>query len=225
MRIDYSLAASGFAIHRILDLSTYDKLRRTVVEEVLKRIGAKEGQDLSRYHIWYSNCSVERNIAFAPSNRHFKNNDFFDEEIIPIIKEFLEGRYKYKLEIWDEGYGRSAFRMIRPGFNDGYPASCKAWGPAGQVLSVTIPIVGFTRFESPGFLIGSHLKDYEGEILRNKFQHDELRLIDSHKYTFTYLDNCEGDSIVFHWKTMHTEQIIGRETTRVSYEMRFKLII
>ena len=43
-----------------------------------------------------------------------------------------------KFTFWDEGLGWLAFRLVRPGFGDGYPLSKKEWGIAKDVISCWI---------------------------------------------------------------------------------------
>ena len=41
-------------------------------------------------------------------------------------------------------------------------------------------------------------------------------------YIFTRLNLSEGECIIFHWDTIHTEQIIGNKITKLALELRYE---
>ena len=71
-------------------------------------------------------------------------------------------------------------------------------------------------------MLGSHQRDYPSYVpATQKFCSDEKRLLDPSLYNFTYFDTKPGDIIIYHWNTIHSEQIIGSNTTRLALEIRF----
>jgi len=60
----------------------------------------------------------------SAESRHIKDDLWLKNKVINPVKLYLEQKYAQELEVWDEGYGQCAYRIIRPGFSDGYPPSC-----------------------------------------------------------------------------------------------------
>jgi hypothetical protein len=75
------------------------------------------------------------------------------------VKGFLYKIGLQRYEIWDEGLGWLAFRFIRPGVGDGYPLSRKAWGPAKNVVSCWVPIIGYEPMKNISHLMVNLLKE------------------------------------------------------------------
>jgi ectoine hydroxylase-related dioxygenase (phytanoyl-CoA dioxygenase family) len=115
-----------------------------------------------------------------------------------------------------------AFRLIRPGFGDGYPFSKKNWGPGKGAISIWIPILGFDSRQMIAFIPGSNNKDYEKYLPESsKFTPDEYRLKDSVPESEVYRPKLQpGQAIVFGPQTIHTEDVTKAPSTRLSLEFR-----
>lgn len=218
------LSRDGVTINSFLSINQYEHIKDLVVNRVLQLHQVPHEYQISNYHRWFVECEHLRSCALSAKNRHFSTEYWADIDLINLIGGHLSTIFpQYYLNVLDEGLGTSAFRLIRPGFNDGYPPSRKSWGPGSPNLaSLCIPLIGFSKHESQGFLLGSHLRDYPSELpAEQKFMKDERRLVDPHLYTFEYFETAPGDAIIYHWDTIHTEQILGNNTTRLALEARF----
>lgn len=221
MSLEFS--KDGVEIRPFLDISTFTFIKDKIEAYIIENLHAPSDRKINTYHLWFNLYDQFRNSTLSAQTRHF-STDFWSEiglidSLSTYIYSFLPS---YNLTIWDEGLGTSAFRLVRPGFEDGYPPSRKSWGPGGNLISVTIPLIGFTKFESQAFLLGSHLHDYPSYIpSTQKFCSDEKRLLHPTSYKFSYFATNPGDIIIYHWNTIHSEQIIGRNTTRLALEVRF----
>ena len=138
------------------------------------------------------------------------------------LKGFLGqvGLAQYK--IWDEGLGWLAFRFIRPGAGDGYPLSRKEWGIAKNVVSCWVPIIGYSPSETLTLVPGSHLKDYEKYLpADDKFCKGEYRLANTYTDLELYRPRLErGEVVIYHPKTLHSEDVIDSDITRLNLEFR-----
>jgi len=187
-----------------------------------------KGNEISNYHNWFEEFKINHDELLRAKNRHKLANKQIDEEIIQnsYLKEFcrLVGVKKYKF--WDEGLGNIGFRLIRPGYNDGYPFSKKEWGVAKNVISLWIPIVGYSENETLLLLPESHKKDFIGEIDQtNKFRNDELRLASiSNEMKFIRPSLKENELLIFHPKLIHSEDVLKSNITRFNLEMRIEPI-
>lgn len=217
--------SDGICIIPCLSVSSLAFLKSELSSRILTSLGAPSTYDLATYHLWWSKYDCNRAFALSAKSRHFQSSTWNQINLIPFLTDFIQRFFpNYVVKVWDEGLGSSAFRLVRPGFEDGYPPSRKSWGPGGKLLSVTIPLIGFSMFESQAFILGSHLLDYPSELpVSRKFTKDERRLVDPSSYKFSYFSVSPGDIIVFHWNTIHSEQIVGRDTTRLALEVRFNI--
>ena len=109
--------------------------------------------------------------------------------------------------------------------NDGYPFSCKSWGPAKNVVSFWIPIIGFTKNETLKIIPKSHLKEYEKYLPeKSKFADNEYRLVNEvSENEYIQLELSKGEAILFHPKLIHSEDISGGDCTRINLEFRVKI--
>ena len=178
---------------------------------------------LESYHNWSKSLNVPHEDVFKAPNRHIVPSHEIRKILInKSLIHFLDQIGIKRFEIWDEGLGWLAFRFIRPGMKDGYPFSKKAWGPAKNVLSVWIPIIGHNTGETLTLLPGSHLKEYEKYLpLNNKFRKDEYRLVNQPSDSECY-SPClnHGEIIIYHPNVLHTEDVISSDITRLNLEFR-----
>lgn len=182
---------------------------------------------ISNYHNWPNEILKHHNQLFTAKNRHCLPS----EEIYNLINNtnldaaLCDAGCQPRTDFWDEGLGWLGFRLIRPGSSDGYPLSKKIWGPAKNVVSVYVPIVGFESDQTIGLVKGSHLKEYPGYLPANsKFCKDELRVdLTNETVELTRPSLREGEAIIFGPNTLHTEEIKGGTITRLSLEFRIPL--
>ena len=223
MKNKYEYHKDGLTIKKILNEKEYEYILKKTSEKILTDFDLNQNQDLNHFHEWNYISEESRNFALSAFNRHFKRDFWREINLEEKCKNVLEEITNLNLKIWDEGLGTSAYRLIRPLFNDGYPPSRKSWGPGGELISITIPLLGFTKFESQGFILGSHLKDFESFLDYNeKFCSGERRLKNPKDYKFTRLTPSKGECIIFHWDMIHTEQIIGQNQTKLALELRYE---
>jgi len=213
---------NGIAIIDLLSLNEHLSASLLITNHINRILGFPEGFNLSLYHHYYQLALHDRSVALQSANRHLSDTFWSIHELSSRLLKYIRNHFGTQWFPWDEGLGPSAFRIIRPGYDDGYPPSRKSWGPAGQVISTYIPIIGFTHYESPGYVIPSHNLDPASYIpTDSKFCNDERRLLSPKDFHFTRFSFSPGQALIYHWNTLHTEQIIGLDTTRISLEFRY----
>ena len=217
-------AKDGVCILSLLEDYDVEYIKTKLTSYILDCLSAPRYLCLESYHLWARDYLSKRDIALSARNRHFASEFWQSIDLIPRLYRKICGIFpQYNLQIWDEGLGTSAFRLIRPNHNDGYPPSKKSWGPGGCLLSSTIPIIGFSEYECQGFLLGSHLKQYKSYIpTSSQFCNEERRLESPDSHTLSYFPAAKGNVFIYHWDTIHTEQIRGNDVTKLSLEVRFK---
>lgn len=182
--------------------------------------------ELGKYHQWWERLGVQHDGLFAAKNRYIDPVGRVKELLHkPIIFDFLSRVNSSGFTQWaDPGLGWFGFRLIRPGMGDGYPTSCKNWGAAAGVISIWLPIIGFGPSQTIALIPGSHKKTYKSYLPNNqKFTAGELRLaeaIDKSEYVRPSLKN--GEIIIYHPATLHTEDVESGNLTRLNLEYRFK---
>jgi hypothetical protein len=224
----------GFAVCPVYGASEIEKIKSFAVEWIFKTIESAAGSTVSRdlpidgYHQWIRKFGADHpgyshGEAFrAPSRHQVPPQEIRDILINQKLTDALKSLGISKFSLWDEGLGWLAYRFVRPDHGDGYPLSRKEWGPAKKVISVYVPVVGYSANETISFVPGSHLKEYPHFLPKEtKFRHDEFRLSPE----VTALEQLRpalrpGEVILFHPKTLHTEEITGGNTTRLSLEFR-----
>jgi len=178
---------------------------------------------LKTYHEWGGKESVPHSLILSAKNRHCSPPENIKEIIVnSSLVEILERLGLSKHSLWDEGLGWLAFRLIRPNHGDGYPFSCKAWGPATKVYSIWLPIVSFSPDVFLKLIPGSHNNTYEKYLPENsKFTKDEYRLVNDPPEHETIRPVVRpGSAIIYHPYTMHTEDILHGNETRFNLEFR-----
>ena len=224
---------NGYVILDVFTPSEYNKIKVFAKHWVKSVIisGSNNNPEIDNvllqdYHHWWSRLGVVHEGLFAAKNRYIDPpneimNILLNSRITGFIKQFTKD-----INLWaDPGLGWFGFRMIRPGHGDGYPTSCKNWGAAAGVISVWLPIVGFSENETLALVKGSHKKDYK-KFLPNesKFTQGEFRLDSSEEQLIYTRPNLkEGEIIFYHPATLHTEDVINSDITRINLEYRFKV--
>lgn len=219
----------GYAVVKVFtpeQQSTIEEFAHDWVMGLLKSgaHGKTINQPLETYHHWWDKVPIDHDSLFRAPARHTVPEGAVRCALLnDAVFGFLSALGDF--ELWDEGLGWCAFRFIRPGMNDGYPASRKEWGPAKKVISLWIPVIGRTRLETLHFVPGSHIQEYAKYLPKNdKFCADEYRLKDTEKLEWQSLDLAEGEIIFTHPKLIHTEDVAASPVTRLNLEIRFNLV-
>ena len=186
--------------------------------------GGVSGKPIENYHIWGAQEGVQHAEMLQPQNRH----RIPPEELQTLIKtrllvETLHAFSSSKFTIWDEGLGWLAFRLIRPAHGDGYPLSKKEWGPAKNVISCWIPVIGHSAKETLALVPGSHKQTYPKYLPENsKFTKDEYRFAGNRRELKIIRPELqEGEVIIFHPALLHEEEVTESPITRFNLEIRF----
>lgn len=224
-----SYKENGFAVVKVYPdehVRILDKFSKTWVRNLLGDWTANEGQSnsLDSYHIWSKDFPEDHRDVFKALNRYQYPDKTLEKILInDKIKSFLSDigldRYRY----WDDGWGWIGFRFIRPGAGDGYPFTRKAWGVSEDVVSCWVPIIGHSPKETLTLLPGSHMKEFEHIADTGKFAKNEYRLANPpNAQELCNPDLKKGEIIFYHPKTIHSEDILDGNKTRLSLEFRFK---
>ena len=223
---------NGYVVLDVFSPSEY-KVVKNFAEKWIKSIikaGGKNNPDIDRealedYHNWWERLGIVHEGLFAAKNRYIEPPEELKEMLINTrISEFVKKITK-DINLWaDPGLGWFGFRMIRPGHGDGYPTSCKNWGAAAGVISIWLPIIGFTENETLALVKGSHKKEYKKYLPEgSKFTAGEFRLAPSEdEIIYTRPNLKEGEVIIYHPGILHTEDVVDSKITRINLEYRFK---
>ena len=225
---------NGYVINSIYNLEDHEliiEFTKNWIIDVLKKNSNSsfdnknfKSLNLKNYHEWQKNYNYEHDGVFGAKNRYIDPAQFIKDKILnDNLKKLLINLGVKKFDLWrDPGLEWLGYRIIRPNMGDGYPASCKNWGAAAGVVSVWLPIIGFTKLETIALSPGSHLKKYEKFMPQNsKFTDGEFRLSPSEKLNLKRLDLNLGEVVVYHPGTIHTEDVIESNITRINLEFRF----
>ena len=226
----YNLEDNGLVIFKGFTVQDKLILNKFITKWVSNSLGyTKTQNNFGYYHLWFKNSPISHDKALIAKNRHIRppkqiKNILFNKEKL-LYKKL--NRILGKFELWDEGLGWLAFRLIRtPKFCDGYPPSKKVWGPGGNIYSLYIPIVQQSKYSSIGLIPNSKFKSYKKIIIKNsKFCKDEYRVNEKkEKLRFSRFDLNFTDCILFSPNTIHTEQPSKKSNkTRLSIEIRFSI--
>lgn len=221
---------NGFEIFPLLSPSEFSILKSYAID-MLSNLFAKYAgrgvteEEIRRYHLWGVKSQVPHKDMLRAANRHARANDQIRDVVInEVLTNLLKKVGVENFKLWDEGLGWLAFRLVRPGPGDGYPFSCKFWGPAKQVFSVWIPIVSFDQELMINFIPGSHLKEYPRYLpTETHFTKDEYRLDYVPKPQECVRPQMKpGEAILFHPRTLHAEEVEKGNWTRFNLEFRIE---
>lgn len=224
----WNFTRDGFEIFPLLSEEEYSIIKKftlSVLGDLFNqyteiKVGPHE---LLNYHIWGKKSEIPHKEMLRAKNRHLAAEKAIENILLNAkLDAFLTQINIKRFKIWDEGLGWLAFRLIRPGPGDGYPFSCKNWGPAKDVLSLWIPILGFSQNVMINLIPGSHMKEYPNYLpAETHFTKDEYRL------NYTPLpQECirpkmnPGECLIFHPKTLHAEEVENGDETRINLEFR-----
>jgi len=221
---------NGFAILDLYspkDVNKISEFAKNWLYQLLEPwvLGERDKYPLEIYHLWWSKLGVEHSSIFKAANRHRVPDTSLRETLISQkLKSFFAEIGLDKFELWDEGLGSLAFRFVRPGVGDGYPMSCKAWGPAKDVFSLWIPVIGRSSNETLQVVPGSHLKDYKKHLpTHTKFTKDEYRLDEPIEESALQRPALkEGEIIIYDPRLLHSEDVQSSNVTRFNLELRIK---
>ncbi len=180
-------------------------------------------QSIENYHHWSQEISSDHRHVFASKNRYLYPETIVRNALInDNVNAWLSELGLKKYTVWDDGWGDVGFRLVRPGYKDGYPLCCKNWGKANGVTSFWIPIIGHGSQETLLLAKGSHLKDHPKEFIEGKFYANEPRYCGNlNDLNLIRPDLNKGDVICYHGATLHSEDVENSEITRLNLEMRF----
>jgi hypothetical protein len=213
----------GFAKFSLLKPEEFSVVEEFAVRWVATLLGEKP-PSFSAYHLWSQERRVRHEEIFAAKSRHAIPPPSIQAALLKSALFEALGEVGIRRPVlWDEGLGWLAFRIIRPSWGDGYPLSRKSWGIAKGVYSVYLPVVGFESSESPGFVSGSHRKEYPFySPPSTKFCREEYRLAENVSVDLTRPCFRKGEALLYHPETLHTEETEGTGGTRISLEFRFR---
>ena len=173
---------------------------------------------LALYHDWSEAPDIDHAAIFCTENRHTAPPTYIRKILLnDTVKEFLT-EVAGQWQLHDDGLGWLGFRLIRPNHGDGHPLLCKAWGPAKDVVSCWVPIIGFTPKQTITLVPGSHLREWQKAPMGGKFA-DEFRLAEPPGHTYNpHMRN--GEAVFFHPRTLHSVDIRKGNVTGLSLEFR-----
>jgi hypothetical protein len=225
-----SFSQNGFEIFSFLDPQAFALLKNYALKNLKDLFEKYAGRSVSEeeiqsYHTWGKAAQVPHGEMLRAKNRHLQVPPEIKSLLINrSLTEFLARQGIHNFRLWDEGLGWLAFRLIRPGPGDGYPFSCKNWGPAKQVFSMWIPILGFSEELMIHLVPGSHLKEYPKYLPKDThFTKDEFRLDRPIAPGESMRPKMHpGEALLFHPKTLHAEEIEKGDETRFNLEFRIE---
>ncbi|WP_447968292.1 hypothetical protein [Nitrospira sp. M1] len=223
-----SFATDGFAIVEVFSEMEVQRLKQFAKHWVYSLLGKRVSNDestypLETYHVWGEELRIEHEKIFCAKNRYRNPKDEIRGILLNArVNDYLDSIGVRSYTLCDDGKGWCGFRFIRPRKGDGYPLSRKSWGPAGNVISCWVPIIGLSTMETLGLVPGSHLKDYSKYLPKNeKFCSGEYRADLTFAPEELYHPSLEmGEVLWYHPDTLHTEEIIGGDVARLSLEFR-----
>lgn len=179
---------------------------------------------LDKYHTWSRDLPNDHRNVFRALNRYaYPPADVMDALVNERMKGWLQALGITEYKIWDDGWGHVGFRFVRPGVGDGYPLCAKDWGIAKGVVSFWIPIIGHSAQETLTLVPGSHTNEYPKSVTDDKFAKGEPRFCgDVATLKLVKPDLSRGDVICYSSKTMHSEEVIFSDITRLNLEIRFQ---
>lgn len=228
--------SKGYLKARLYSNDEFDIIQEYFLNRIVgllsKYIGKKKISNkkiIETYHNLNIN-EKEHSKIFQAKNRHFKMPKSLEDIILnprlkKILSKILFAELKKKnFKLWDEKYGDIAYRIVRPYSKDGYPFTKKEWGPAGQAVSIWVPIIGMSKNNTIKFVSGSNQKTYKKYLPKStKFIKNEYRLKEKiQKKKISSLKYQKGDGFIFSSKLLHSEDNNFSKITRVNIEFRIK---
>lgn len=217
----------GYVVGRFYDQSEWAKLSDftdtwlySLFDPWIK--GDAVSYPLGEYHKWGEALGVDHANVFRQKNRYrVPPQEILDAIVNDRIDAFLAEIGCTDYTIWDEGVGGLGFRMVRPGRGDGYPMTRKEWGTAPEVVSLWIPIVGISSDQTICLVPGSHLREYDRYMPEGDKYVREYRLANPPaEFELVRPGMACGEAIVYHPRTLHSEEITEGDVTRVNLELR-----
>lgn len=219
----------GFAVYQIYNepqVQIIEEFAKNWVHCLLPAEIRKKDLALEDYHLWSTELGIDHKNIFCAKNRHTTpSKDMEDLLINEHLKIFLSGIGVDKFRIWNEDLGSLAFRFIRPGIGDGYPFTRKEWGVAKTVISLWLPIIGYSSNETLAIIPGSHLKEYDKYLPTEdyKFCKNEYRLAFLPSKEEVFRPSLrKGEVIFYHPRTIHSEEVKQSRLTRLNLEFRIE---
>lgn len=230
-----SYLSNGYIKSRLFNQKEFRVLENFALNYVMELIKKYYNKNIKKkiliknYHL-LKISSQNHSKIFNAKNRHTKmspelKNIIFNTNLKKLLSKLIFAEYKKKtFKLWDEKYGDIAFRIVRPFSGDGYPFTKKEWGPAGNVISIWIPILGLNKNNTIKFISGSNKKDYKKHLpINTKFIKNEFRLNEKvNKKKIISLKYNKGEVFMFSSKLLHSEDNNLSKITRLNLEFRIK---
>ena len=226
----------GYVIVDFMNLNEFNVVKELVLDHINNLIGLSNRIDNNKisnfnwkkYHIFIDKNNINHDEHMKSSNRHisssiFKKTKLMNKSLLKLIAKLSEWK---NINYWDEGIGVFGIRIIRPNYNDGYPWGCKSWGPAGEVISVWMPIISLSSPYTIALWPESHKKKFDSyQPKKTKFEKNELRLKKLPRKNEIIRPNMQiGQILIFHQNLQHSENVTEGNDTRISLELRLKNI-
>ena len=228
---DYKI--KGFINFPLFTQKDHDIIYKFGIKWFYKNCNIKDNDihkfPIEKYHIWSKKLKIDHNVICNAKNRYV----YPALKVSNIIKRGKKVKLFLKMlgfkdfKMFDDGWGFVGFRLMRPGFNDGYPLSKKDGGQAKNVVSCWFPIVGRGKNETIGFIPNSNNKKYSFYKPKNtKFTKDEYRLRNKKKLKDSiYNPSIKSNEVMIYTSaTLHTEQNSKLKNTRFNLEFRYQAI-
>jgi len=219
---------NGFAVVDIFDPAEVARIEAFALAWVQALLGLSGGDTttnpIGTYHAWAACLPPEHRGALRATNRHTCPPAELARDLLnPRLMDFLSALEPGPWRLWDEGLGWLGFRLVRPGCSDGYPLSCKAWGPAKQVVSVWVPVTGRQAPATLALVPGSHQQNFQKYLPTDgKFAANEYRLAEPAEGLILHRPDLRPtEALFFHPRVLHTEDVSEGDITRLSLEFRF----
>jgi hypothetical protein len=218
----------GFVTLQVFDSSEFNVIKEFALSWIFKLLNSYSSRSvldkkIEKYHIWSSQEKIKHSEMLCARNRHVipspKINKLLSQRLLEeAVPNFLSNKFTF----WDEGLGWLAFRLVRPGNGDGYPLSKKEWGPAKNVISCWIPVLGHSSNETLALVPGSHRQSFPKYLPKeSKFTKDEFRFAgDRNELKIMRPELKEGEVVFFHPALLHEEEIPTGSRTRFNLEIR-----
>ena len=224
--------SDGIASTKLVSLQEFLVLRKYTREWIHGAIQSvyadrrmeKLPSSLSTYHKWCDKVEAPHGDIFKAPARFTVPPQTISR--ILLGKNFAEITRDLGIGEWelvDEGFGWLGYRIVRPGYGDGYPLSCKDWGASSGVISFWVPIFGFGENYALHYVAGSHLLQYKSYLPTNsKFTKGEYRLDPEESVKVESRFVAPSHSLVYSSSLLHTENVEHGRKTRINLEFRIK---
>lgn len=224
--------SDGIAATKLVSVPDFLALRKFTRDWIQKAIQSvctehrlgKFPSKLSTYHKWSDKVAAPHGEIFRAAARFVVPPQAISQVLLGKRFNNIIGNLGInEWELVDEGYGWLGYRIVRPGYGDGYPLSCKDWGASSGVVSFWIPMFGFGKTYALHYVTGSHLMQYKSYLpADSKFTKGEYRLDPLEEVKVESRFVAPSHSLIYSSSLLHTENIESGRKTRINLEFRIK---